>query len=389
MKKIITLTAIILSAFSFGQTGMKFEESTFKVALEKAKKEKKLIFLDAYATWCGPCKLMVKNIFPLQSVGDYYNSNFINTKLDMEKGEGLELAKKYGVKVYPTYLFIDGDGKEVHRTVGYVKEEDFIQFGKDAINPEARLTTLVKRFEDGEKDPVFLKDVAFKMMYSDQALFSRILGRYFEVNAGKELTKEDINLLLQSLNSVESETYKIFKEKKTEIEKVIKPEAYTKINNNLLLAKVYKNNYNKDTKVLNEKQYLSEVEAILSKDEAQKALLSAKAKVALAKKDIPTWQNLMIEKYKDVTNIDPYELNDISWRFFENVTDKTGLLKAITWAEESVKKLESAHNTDTLANLYNKVGDKANAKKWATKSIELAKAKGDDYADTKKILDSL
>lgn len=389
MKKIITLTAIILSAFSFGQTGMKFEESTFKVALEKAKKEKKLIFLDAYATWCGPCKLMVKNIFPLQSVGDYYNSNFINTKLDMEKGEGLELAKKYGVKVYPTYLFIDGDGNEVHRTVGYVKEEDFIQFGKDAINPEARLTTLVKRFEDGEKDPVFLKDLAFKTMYSDQALFSRILGRYFEVNAGKELTKEDINLLLQSLNSVESETYKIFKEKETEIEKVIKPEAYTKINNNLLLAKVYKNNYNKDTKVLNEKQYLSEVEAILSKDEAQKALLSAKAKVALAKKDIPTWQNLMIEKYKDVTNIDPYELNDISWRFFENVTDKTGLLKAITWAEESVKKLESAHNTDTLANLYNKVGDKANAKKWATKSIELAKAKGDDYADTKKILDSL
>ena len=389
MKKFITLTAIILSAFSFGQTGMKFEESTFKVALEKAKKEKKLIFLDAYATWCGPCKLMVKNIFPLQSVGDYYNSNFINTKLDMEKGEGLELAKKYGVKVYPTYLFIDGDGKEVHRTVGYVKEEDFIQFGKDAINPEARLTTLVKRFEDGEKDPVFLKDLAFKTMYSDQALFSRILGKYFEGNVGKELTKEDINLLLQSLNSVESETYKIFKEKKTEIEKVIKPEAYTKINNNLLLAKVYKNNYNTDTKVLNEKQYLSEAETILSKEEAQKALLSAKAKVALAKKDIPTWQNLMIEKYKDVTNIDAYELNDISWRFFENVTDKTGLLKAITWAEESVKKLESAHNTDTLANLYNKVGDKPNAKKWATKSIELAKAKGDDYASTKKILDSL
>ena len=111
MKKFITLTAIILSAFSFGQTGMKFEESTFKVALEKAKKEKKLIFLDAYATWCGPCKLMVKNIFPLQSVGDYYNSNFINTKLDMEKGEGLELAKKYGVKVDPTDLFMYGDGK--------------------------------------------------------------------------------------------------------------------------------------------------------------------------------------------------------------------------------------------------------------------------------------
>jgi uncharacterized protein YyaL (SSP411 family) len=59
----------------------------------KAKKENKLIFVDAYASWCGPCKLMVKNIFPLKTVGDYYNSHFINAKIDMEKGEGIELAK--------------------------------------------------------------------------------------------------------------------------------------------------------------------------------------------------------------------------------------------------------------------------------------------------------
>ncbi|WP_391527360.1 thioredoxin fold domain-containing protein [Elizabethkingia anophelis] len=67
-------------------------------------------------------------MFTLQSVGDYYNSHFVNAKMDMEKGEGVELAKKYNVKAYPTYLFINGDGEIVHRVLGYVEEKPFIQF---------------------------------------------------------------------------------------------------------------------------------------------------------------------------------------------------------------------------------------------------------------------
>ena len=330
MKKILTLTTIIVSAIAFSQTGIKFEDSNFKSILQKAKKENKLIFLDAYTTWCGPCKLMAKNIFPLQKVGDYYNANFVNAKIDMEKGEGLELAKKYKVQAYPTYLFIDGDGKEVHRTLGYVKEDDFIQFGKDALQPENRLSSLIKRFEDGETNPDFLKSLAEKTMFSDKDLFGRVLSKYFEVNKGKELTKDDVNLLLQSVNSLESPSYQIFKDRKSEIEKVITPATYKSINNSLLLSKVYKNTYNKETKTLDEKQYLKQAEEFLTKDEAQKALLSLKGNIAFSKKDFSTWQNLMLEKYKDTTDADANELNSVSWRFFENINDKNALLKAIT-----------------------------------------------------------
>jgi thiol:disulfide interchange protein len=126
----------VFRVLAFSQAGIKFDEGNFSSLLAKAKKENKLIFLDAYASWCGPCKLMAKNIFTLQSVGDYYNGHFVNAKMDMEKGEGVELAKKYNVRAYPTYLFINGDGEIVHRVLGYVEEKPFIQFAKDAEDPK-------------------------------------------------------------------------------------------------------------------------------------------------------------------------------------------------------------------------------------------------------------
>jgi thioredoxin-related protein len=73
---------------------------------------------------------MAKNIFTLKSVGDHYNANFVNAKIDMEKGEGIDIAKKYDVKVFPTYLFIDGNGELVHRTVGYVPRKNLYNLQK-------------------------------------------------------------------------------------------------------------------------------------------------------------------------------------------------------------------------------------------------------------------
>ncbi|WP_228376947.1 thioredoxin family protein [Chryseobacterium vrystaatense] len=140
MKKLAIFSSLFIGALALAQ-GIKFEDGSFTAILAKAKKENKLVFVDAYASWCGPCKLMVKNIFPLQTVGDFYNSHFVNAKIDMEKGEGIDLAKKYNVKAFPTYLFINGDGEEVHRKLGYVEEKDFIQFAKDAENLNKRLTT--------------------------------------------------------------------------------------------------------------------------------------------------------------------------------------------------------------------------------------------------------
>lgn len=110
-----------------------FDKSSWKGLLAKAKKENKLIFVDAYTTWCRPCIMMAKDIFTLDNVADFYNKNFINVSMDMEKGEGPGLAKKYEIKAYPTFLYVDGDGNLVHRDGGYQEASSFIQVGKDAV----------------------------------------------------------------------------------------------------------------------------------------------------------------------------------------------------------------------------------------------------------------
>ncbi|WP_265129947.1 thioredoxin family protein [Chryseobacterium oranimense] len=386
MKKLAIFSSLFIGALALAQ-GIKFEDSNFSAILAKAKKENKLVFVDAYASWCGPCKLMVKNIFPLQSVGDFYNSHFINAKIDMEKGEGIGLAKKYNVKAFPTYLFINGDGEEVHRTLGYVEEKDFIQFAKDAEDPSKRLTALKQKFENGEKDPEFLKNLAGLTIYNDSEFAGKVLDRYFQQKT--VLDQEDIQMLLSGIQSTESPLYKTFQSRKSDITKILPEDRYAKVDKSIQLNTVLKKSYNADTKSWNDSYFLAESQKFMPKDEAEKTLKRAKANRALKNKDIPTYEKLTLELYKDYSAASSEELNSLAWNFFENVSNKASLEKAVSWAQESVKKDENYANTDTLANLYNKIGDKKNAKIWAEKSVQLAKSTGQDSTDTEKLLKSL
>lgn len=110
--------------------GIQFTEASWREILKKAKAEKKVIFLDAYASWCGPCKMLQKQVFTQKEVGDFYNSKFINVKMDMEKGEGPALAQVYPLEAYPTLLFIDGDGRVLKKFIGAPKAEELIAIGK-------------------------------------------------------------------------------------------------------------------------------------------------------------------------------------------------------------------------------------------------------------------
>ncbi|MBW6496984.1 MAG: thioredoxin family protein [Bacteroidales bacterium] len=117
-----------------GEAGIVFHEGSWDQALQLAKEENKLIFLDVYATWCGPCKRLKANTFPDAAVGEFYNANFINVALDGEKGEGLELARKYNVRSYPSLLFIDSNGQIVGRTAGFHNPDRFLELGRAIVN---------------------------------------------------------------------------------------------------------------------------------------------------------------------------------------------------------------------------------------------------------------
>ncbi len=116
-----------------GEKGITFIEQDWDKALKQAKAEKKLVFLDIYATWCGPCKMLKKNTFTDDKVGDFFNKNFINVSVDGEKGVGPSLAQKFGIQAYPSLIVADGDGNPVLFTMGYIPPETLMQFAQAAL----------------------------------------------------------------------------------------------------------------------------------------------------------------------------------------------------------------------------------------------------------------
>jgi len=112
------------------ESGIKFTDTSWREVLKQAKAQKKIIFLDAYASWCGPCKMLQKNVFTQKTVGDYYNGRFINVKMDMEKGEGPALMQVYPLEAYPTLMFIDGNGRVLKKVLGYQTPENLIAIGQ-------------------------------------------------------------------------------------------------------------------------------------------------------------------------------------------------------------------------------------------------------------------
>ena len=141
---------VLFTLPSFAQTGgVAWEHGTFAEALNKAKANKKgpkLVFMDCYTTWCGPCKYMANNVFPTKEAGDYFNKNFVNIKIDMEKGEGKDIAKKYGVVAYPTFLILNFDGSEIGRILGSNELNTFIRRVENAKDIKNSPKTLKEAF---------------------------------------------------------------------------------------------------------------------------------------------------------------------------------------------------------------------------------------------------
>lgn len=100
------------------QKGTWFRELTLQQALETAGREGKLVFVDCYTKTCAPCRMMVEKVFPLEACGEYLNSTFVSIMLDMEEGEGVAVAEKYNVGIYPTYLILATDGRKIGKVIG-------------------------------------------------------------------------------------------------------------------------------------------------------------------------------------------------------------------------------------------------------------------------------
>lgn len=112
---------------------IEFMEGNWSKIAAQAKKDNKYIFVDAYATWCGPCNILKSETFKEKEAATFFNKNFINATIDMESKEGSLLAEKWNITAYPTLLFFNPQGKLVMKNLGFVNGKQLIEFGEQAL----------------------------------------------------------------------------------------------------------------------------------------------------------------------------------------------------------------------------------------------------------------
>ncbi len=376
------LFALLFTPCALLAQGIQFETSSWTAILAKAKADKKIVFLDAYASWCGPCKMMSKQTFMDQEVGKYYNTSFVNAKIDMEKGEGPELASRYKVEAYPTLLFVDGDGKVVHRALGYHDVAQFIELGTAASDPSKNQRGLDQRYNSGDRDPAFVASyLAAKSAAADPNV-NKIAGEFLKTQTDWT-TPANMQIILEYANDPNSEAFNYFMRNRAKFTEQFGEEA---VGNKAQIALEQYLQNNPDAPLSDVQQNIRQ---ILGEEQGEKLA---------AYYPIIFYQNAgEMGKYATaaVAYFDKYppaewgELNEMAWAFHENVTDPNMLKVALGWAKKSVAMESNYYNTDTLAALYAKLGKKKDAKKTAKKAIELAKKSGEDYTETQKLLDSL
>jgi len=115
------------------KSGIRFIEDDWDKALLNARTGHKRIFMDAYASWCGPCKLLKRTSFKNDSAARFFNDHYINLAMDMEKGIGPQLLEKFSISAYPTLLILDENGEVLHRSVGYIPVSKLIEFGQTGL----------------------------------------------------------------------------------------------------------------------------------------------------------------------------------------------------------------------------------------------------------------
>ncbi|WP_270582054.1 thioredoxin family protein [Butyricimonas virosa] len=172
----IVLTFMFLGLSNVNAQGILFHNGTFEEVRTLAKQQGKMVFIDFYTEWCGPCKMLAKSVFTDSAVGAYFNKMFVCCQLDAEK-EGKDLALKYGVSAYPTLLFVTEQGDVINKVVGSVGVEQLLEVGKEAVllvNDPNNLTNLKKRYAAEKGDEAFLKMYIDKMIEFKEAPFQAI-----------------------------------------------------------------------------------------------------------------------------------------------------------------------------------------------------------------------
>jgi thioredoxin-related protein len=167
-REALVLVMMIWSVAAFGQ-GIKFEKDlSWQQLKSKAKTENKYIFLDVMATWCGPCKVMEREVYTEPTVGEIFNEKFLSVKVQTDQtisdGEAVkkwyvaakEISQAYVIKILPSMVFLAPDGTLAHQVSGFLDAEKLVAEAKKALDSAGQYSVLLGQFFKGKRDTGFV-----------------------------------------------------------------------------------------------------------------------------------------------------------------------------------------------------------------------------------------
>jgi thioredoxin-related protein len=405
--------------------GIRFEETlSWEQVKQRAKEEGKYIFVDCYTTWCTPCKAMDKNVYPDQSVGEFFNRNFISVKVQMDQTDhdnsktqkwyhtAKYIESEFKVDAYPTFLFFSPNGDIVHRAAGGYPPVQFIGLGKNALDTNKQYYRILEKYNPKLMDTSQLKSVALKYQSDGPELAGIMVNEYFKRLKNDKWTTDDLAFLqhfsnnesvkpiakkfIDALNDNEDEIYKreivrflaSFTKNSTDKgfnvfykkpEKADSAMGQARFSRNLVVNIIIKENIDpviqkntSSTKEPNWNQLVIYLEKKYKKDYVLSAIMNSKIAWFQSKNDSNNYRKTLIEYLdKFVTWEDDFWLNHLAWSFFKTVNDPSLLQKALTWSREAIFVNPNYNWMDTYANLLYKLGKKREAIVWEQTAAKL------------------
>lgn len=379
------LVFLLISNIIEAQNSINFSEESLPKLLERSKKENKPIFYMIYAEWCPHCNKMKKEVFNNPEVADFMNKNFICAWQDVEKENGDFIKKKFDVKSYPTFVFLDKNETLLYNLSGEYKPDILIQEAKNALNPKMQLPYLEKQFMDDPSNvDKCLAYILTLVKGKERKQISAPAHKYLATQSDKDLISSiNWKVIANAVTDIESREFQYVLKNREAFGKVASPiRVERKINSVVteLLKPFTENldtiNYFKQRKIAKSINLRNTDSLIFSFD------------VTLAERA----QNWNLYKKTTAESVEKFFWNDsrmlkeIGQTYLKNITTVPDLNNAIKWAERSIALGESYDGYLLIAQLYHKTKNNKEAIVYAKKAKNFSESMGWNPTDAKKLL---
>lgn len=361
---------LISTAGLSAQEGIDFRYISWEEALQAARAERKLVFVDAYTSWCGPCKMMDRISFADKTVGQAFNESFINVKINMEKGEGPQLARDYRVSAYPTLLFINHLGELVYRQVGYKSPEELLTVAEAAAEPERNPALLALQVKEGvPSKETILKYAEYLKEEGRYEEFPALNEAFFADVADKGLLRPEmwkgIQLLTYQINSRECQYLLSKKKKFSQLygQEVVEHKIYELCRNQIQEA----------ARLQHTAIYEQAIKTATYIDDEGKAAAKLRMVYAEASQNWEEYAYRALDYFATHTTTDAVELHYASTLFYEHVAYPEHLETSISWAKQAIALTNSYEHNATLARLLSKLRRNEEAIRVANKAVYLGR----------------